>query len=288
MSGRAGPGRRDRPRPAPVRLETGVGEVELVADPRRPGGRVLMIDGQLHGAVDLDDPAWLGLDYQVRLVAVLEVLLPAGAAGEVVHLGGGAFGIPRALAAARPGLRHTVVERSGAVIALAERELGVRASGSLRIRRGDARSHLRRLPDGSVAAVVGDAFVGGRTPPHLATVEFAELLGRVLQPGGAYVLNLIDQPPYPVLARHAATLREVFGELAVVLARGAARRHRPDNVLLLAADTPLPTAELASRLAGGTHPSELLSATRLDALAASAAPLHDPTPDPRAACDAAG
>ena len=73
---------------------------------------------------------------------------------------------------------------------------------------------------------MGDAFSARSVPWHLATVEFAREIRRVLRPDGVYALNLIDQPPLKLLRAEAATLLAVFGDVALVAARRRRRRRR--------------------------------------------------------------
>ena len=153
----------------PTAVDTGVGTAEVVPDRRRPRAFTLLIEGQVHGHVDLDDLGRLSLDYQARLALLATALLPPG--GSVLHLGGGAFAIPRALQVHDPSLQQVVVERSAAIIRLAERHLGLRRDPALVVRKGDARAQVRRQEPGSMDLVVGDAFIGERPPAHLTTVE---------------------------------------------------------------------------------------------------------------------
>src|SRR3954451_23305177 len=81
-----------------VRVLTSQGEAELVSDPRRPSERTLFIGGLASSAVALADPERMPVDYLHRLAAALDVVFPRGRAGEIVHLGGGAFALPRFVA----------------------------------------------------------------------------------------------------------------------------------------------------------------------------------------------
>ncbi|WP_210491655.1 fused MFS/spermidine synthase [Patulibacter sp. SYSU D01012] len=255
-------GARGGPPAETVRVESGVGVLELVPDRARPGGRLLLIDGLAHGYVDLDDPAHLELDYVARIGAALEVLLPRGAAADVLHLGGGAFSLPRYLASTRPAVTQTVVERSGAVIRLAERHLRLRRGPRLRVLQGDAGAETEASPDDAYDLVLGDAFVGTETPAPMATVAFAAHVRRVLRPGGRYLLNVVDQPPWPFAAEQAAILLRTFGHALAFGGRDVVRGRHAGNVLLLASDAPLPRDALARRLAGGAHPAEVVPAER--------------------------
>lgn len=253
---------------APVRVESGVGVLELLPDRARPGGRLLLIDGLAHGYVDLGDPAHLELDYVARIGAALDVLVPRGEAAELLHLGGGAFSLPRFVASTRPQARQTVVERSAAVVRLAEQHLRLRRGAHLRVVTGDGATTVARSPDDGFDLVLGDAFVGTETPASLATAAFADQVHRVLRPSGRYLLNVVDQPPWTTVGEQAAILGAAFGQLLAFGGREVVRGRHAGNLLLLASDAPLPREALARRLAGGAHPAELMTADRLRSLAA--------------------
>lgn len=247
----------------PVRVESTLGVLEVAPDPDRRAGRVLLIDGHIHGYVDLEDPTHLELDYVARIGGALEVIAPRGAEQDILHLGGGAFSLPRFLASTRPQARQTVVERSAAVIKLAERHLRLKRSERLRVVCGDARVTVERSPDARWDTVIGDAFVGIETPEGMATAAFAHEVGRTLRPGGSYLLNVIDQPPWPVVAEQVEHLRGAFRHVAGFAGREVARRRHAGNMLLLASDAALPIEGLARRLAGGPHPAEVLGGDQL-------------------------
>ncbi|MEE8600420.1 spermidine synthase [Euzebya tangerina] len=253
-------------------VETGVGRAEVVD--LGGGERRLTLDEEIHGQVNLENPTRLAVDYQSRLCQILVALeVPHG--GRVLHIGGGAFAVPRALQVHRPDLTQTVVERSGAIIRLAERSLGLRRSPTLVVRKGDGRAAVRRLPDDAVDVVVGDAFVGQQTPPPLMTVEFLTEVRRAVGARGIYVVNIVDEQPWSRLGAHAAAAETVFDHIAAVGSRGVARLVDPGNVFLLASAAPLPAAAL--RRAGAVHrdPFALVAQGRLTALARSTRPRRD-------------
>ncbi len=244
-------------------MESSVGTLELLPDRARAGGRLLLIDGLTHGYVDLDDPAHLELDYIARIGAALEILIPRGAEANVLHLGGGAFSLPRFLASTRPQVTQTVVERSAAVVKLAEQHLRLRRSDRLRVRTEDGVETVERSDDATFDLVLGDAFVGTDTPPAMSTPTFALDVHRILKPGGHYLLNVVDQPPWPFAAMQAQILRARFGDVLAFGGREVVRGKKSGNVLFLASDTPLPSDALERRLAGGAHPAEIVTAERM-------------------------
>ena len=269
---RKGRARKGRARPAngagglPAQVETGVGHarVEAVGG----SGRRLVIDEEIHGQVDLADPTNLVLDYQSRLCRIL-VALDIAPGGRVLHIGGGAFAIPRALAAQRPDLTHTVVERSAAIIRLAEAHLGLQRTRQLVVRKGDGRAAVERLPDDSIDVIVCDAFVGQDLPRPFTTTEFSEHVARVLGRRGVYVVNIVDEQPWSRLGSIAAAVTVSFDHVAAMGSRGVARLVDPGNVFLLASDTALPLRGLTHAGAVHVHPFAAVTTGRLGSLVAT-------------------
>jgi MFS family permease len=63
---------------------------------------------------------------------------------------------------------------------------------TIRTRWGDARQYVVRNQDKRFDVVYGDAFNDFSVPWHLTTLEFNQYLGNMLNPGGAYMINIID------------------------------------------------------------------------------------------------
>ena len=202
----------------------------VLEDPSRDSGRILVLDDLRHSYVDLRDPRHLELEYTRWLGELLDARRPS----EVVFVGGGGFTLPRYVTA-RPAARATVLELDPEIVSLARDELGLRESPRLRVRTGDARVSLRSLAKASADVVVGDAFSARSIPWHLATREFVGDVRRVLRPGGAYAINVIDSHPLNLARAEAATLRAEFGHVGAFgdLEAGG-------NVVLVASDRPLP------------------------------------------------
>ena len=251
----------------PCDVETTYHCARVVADAERPSGRTLLLDDLRHSYVDLEDPRHLEFDYVRWIGDAIDALAPAGEPLDAVFVGGGGFTLPRYLSATRPGSRSRVLEVDEPLVELVRDRLALRTGPALRVRPGDARVTLREEPDASADLLVGDAFGARSVPWHLATVEFAREIRRVLRPGGVYALNVIDRPPLALARAQAATLRAVFGSVVVVDQPG---EQLGGNLVLLAADGPLPTG-LAST-ARGARP---IGGEPLARLVAGAEPLTD-------------
>jgi spermidine synthase len=256
---RRGRERRARPRPKPVEVRTAFALAEIVADQFRPSTRTLLLDGREAGQVDLNDPRRLTFAYMRRIADLMDGFRPAGSGIDALHLGGGAFALPRYLAATRPASSSEVFELDPGVVALARTHLRMRATPKLRVKVGDAADLLPAKPDACVDRVIGDAFDGPHVPARLATAEFVSHVKRVLRPSGVYALNVIDVPPLDEARAHAALLRDAFSTVLWIAPPGVLRARAPGNVVLLASDGELPVAALR-RAATAAVPRELVQA----------------------------
>jgi len=235
--------------PAPCDLESTYHCARVELDRERAGGRVLVLDDLRHSYVDLDDPRHLEFDYTRWIGDAIDGAAAPGRPLDGVFLGGGGFTLPRYLAATRPGSTARVLEVDAELVSLAREELGLRTGPALRVRAGDARVTLRAERSASADLVVGDAFGGRSVPWHLATVEFAREVRRVLRPDGLYAVNVIDNEPLALVRAQAATLRAVFGDVALIGTRGGDGGLDGGNLILLAAERRLPST-VATRSRG--------------------------------------
>jgi SAM-dependent methyltransferase len=259
--------------PVRARFPVDTGIAEIVADPDLPGGRTLLLDGTPQSHVDLDDPAHVVFDYVRRLAHVVDAM-PGGPL-RVVHLGGGGLTLPRYVAATRPGSGQQVVEIDGALLDLVRRELPLARSARMRLRTGDARDVLARLPEAAFDLVVVDVYAGGRMPARLASIEFAALAARVLRPGGVLAVNLADGEGLAFSRSHVATVRTALGFAALLADPTVLAGRRFGNLVLVAGRGPLPVAEYARRVASGAVPGRVLDGAELDRFVAGAKPVHD-------------
>ncbi|MFD0003640.1 spermidine synthase [Streptomyces sp. NPDC127178] len=233
------------------------GLAELIPDPDRARAWTLLIDGAPQSHVDLDDPAHLSFEYQRRLGHVIDLVAPPGKPVQAVHLGGGALTLARYVAATRPRSTQQVVERDGALVQLVRRELPLDPNARIRVRSVDARDGLAKVPDGWADLVIADVFSGARTPAHLTSTEFLDDVRRALRPGGVYTANLADGPPLAHLRGQIATAAARFAECALVADPTVLRGKRFGNAVLVAADRPLPVAELTRLAASDPHPGRV-------------------------------
>lgn len=270
-------------------MESGL--AELVPDPDRRRGWTLTVDGAPQSHVDLDDPTHLAFEYQRRLGHVLDLAAPPGQPLHVLHLGGGAFTLARYVAALRPRSTQQVVEADAALTAFVRRELPPPAKARIRVRSGDARSVLRRVPDGWADVVVCDVFHGARTPAHLTSTQFLAEARRAMRAGGVWAANLADGSGTPTHLRgQAATARSVFADVCLIADPAVLRGRRFGNAVLVASDADLPVAGLGRLAASDPHAARIEHGAGLAAFVAGARPVTDASavPSPVPPADAFG
>jgi spermidine synthase len=263
------------------------GEAELRPDRERPHGWTLLVGGAPQSYVDLADPGHLDFPYQRRLGHLIDLAAPAGRPLRVVHLGGGALTLARYTAHTRPRSTQQAVEADTALTELVRAHLPLDRTWRIKVRGGDARAGLARFPDGWADLLVSDVFAGARTPAHLTTAEFLAEARRVLAPGGWYTANVTDGGPLAFLRGQIATLRAAFAEVALAADPAVLRGRRFGNVVLVAADGPLPMPEFTRRVATDPHPGRVEHGRALADFAAGAPVVTDatatasPQPPPR-------
>jgi MFS family permease len=244
--------------PTPCDVETAYHCAKIETDPQRPSGRLLLLNSARHSYVDLTDPRYLEFAYTQWMGAFIDTYKPAGPL-TALHLGGGGFTMPRYVATTRPGSTSRVLELDGELVDLDKAELGVHPGPELAVELGDARIGLGRQPTAGYDLVVGDAFGHLVVPWHLTTKELVTDVRRVLRPGGAYALNVIDYPPDRFIRAELATVQSVFAHVALAAPAEALDGERGSNFVIFASDSPLNLDDLGAALATLDAPPVLLT-----------------------------
>jgi spermidine synthase len=140
-----------------------------------PGSFTLVVDGTPQSHVNMDDPSELFFEYIQRMGHVIDQIGMPGQPITAVHLGAGAFTLPRYIEATRPGSRQQVVEIESDLVDFVRTYLPWSPRAQIKVRHGDARAVLAKFPAGlrgSVDLLVVDIFSGARTPAHVTSLEF--------------------------------------------------------------------------------------------------------------------
>lgn len=248
-----------------------------------PGAYTLTVDGTPQSHVNLDDPTQLFFEYVQRMGFVINLLGMPGEPITAVHLGAGALTLPRYIEATRPGSRQQVIELESDLVDLVRAELPWSSRASIRVRHGDAREVMEKLPPGlrgTVDLLVVDVFSGSRTPAHVTSIEFYTAAAALLAPGGILLANVADGPGLKFARGQAATLQAALGHVAALAETQVLKGRRFGNVVLVGSASELPFDWMPRLLAAGPHPSKLVAGPELREFIANAPVVTDATAIP--------
>ena len=248
----------------PCKLESAYSCIEVASYPA--GRRALILNSTVNSLVNLRDPKQLEAGYTRIIGAVVDSLGRRRRPIAALHIGGGAFTLPRYIAATRPGSANTVMEIDPALVDTAREDFGLRDTPGLRVEVGDARLLVAKKPPGSYDVVIGDAFSGLSVPWQLTTKEFLADARRLLRPEGVYLMNAIDEGLRFVRAE-AATMRLVFPHVALFPLGG--------NHVLIGSNLPIGLAEVSDRLETDGVPVPPVTGEGLSSLIGDARVLED-------------
>lgn len=259
--------------------------LSAVIEPDRfvPGAFQLVVDGTPQSHVNLEDPSELFFEYVQRIGHVVDAVREPGAPLTAVHLGAGALTLPRYVEATRPGSRQQVIELEQDLVDFVRENLPWSKRAQIRVRYGDAREVLGRLPGGlrgTTDLVISDIFSGARTPAHVTSAEFYGEVKALLAADGILAVNVADGPGLAFARSQAATLQSVFSEVAAFAETQILKGRRFGNIVLVASNALLPLDFVPRLLAGGPHPAKVVSGDEMRAFIASAPLVTDATAVP--------
>ncbi|GAA4177850.1 fused MFS/spermidine synthase [Gryllotalpicola koreensis] len=256
-----------------------------VIEPDRfvPGAYELVVDGTPQSHVNLEDPTQLFFEYIQRMGNVIDLIGDPGEPITAVHLGAGAMTLPRYIGATRPGSRQQVIELEPGLVELVRSVLPLPRGTDVRVRYGDARETLGRLPAGLVGTadlVVVDIFSGARTPAHVTSQEFYTEAARLLSPTGIMLVNVADGPPLRFAKSQAATLAQVLPHAGVLAETQVVKGRRFGNFVLVASAAPLPEKWLPRLMAAGPYPAVAVLGSEFEEFARAGLIVTDATATP--------
>ncbi len=213
--------------------------------------------------IDLSDPRHLEFDY----LRWFRIVLRGAGARRVLHIGGGACALARALAAEDSQGRQEVCEVDADVLAIARRHLGLRRAPGLRVRHAEGRAALRARSGAGFDAVAVDAFVGARVPAGLTT---AEAMTDAAAVAALTVVNVVDDRRGEEITAVAAALRDAYPR---VWALGG----RVGNTLVAGDRGGFELRTIAARAAADPSPARLIAPAAMGRRLMTSVARHDPT-----------
>ncbi len=193
--------------------------------------RYLIMDDNLHSAMDLQDPSKTVFAYTdyFHLGFLLNPTI-----SRVLFIGGGGFTGPNAFLRDYPNVTVDVVEIDPEVIRVAEQYFGVNASDPrLRIYNDDGRVYLTRSSQ-TYDLIVLDAYSRSYVPFHMMTSEFFQLVAAHLTKEGSVISNLIASTGSgaELLNAEVKTMSATFPNIYLFPVEGADYPN-PQNVEIL-------------------------------------------------------
>lgn len=237
------------------------GDLIAERDPLRPSGRLLRQGDMDASYVDLADPSHLEFDY----LRWMRIVLGAAGARRVLHVGGGACALARALAADDPAGRQEVCEVDAGVLTIAREHLGLRRMPGLRVRHAEGRAFVASQRAASWDAIVIDAFVAATVPRHLIT---AQALADVARVAPLALVNVVD-------TRSARDVRLVAAGLSTAYPWVWILGGRAGNTVVSAGTARLDLDRIGARVAADPSPARLMAPGALARLIADTPALRD-------------
>ena len=237
------------------------GDLVVERDRVRPSGRLLRQAGMDCSYVDLADPSHLEFDY----LRWMRIILSSAHARRVLHIGGGACALARALAAEDPGGRQQVCEVDADVLALAREHLGLRRIAGLQVRRAEGREFVARQASASWDAIVVDAFTGAILPRSLITVQALADVARVAP---LTMVNVVDD-------RRARDVRAVAAALILAYPSAWSLGGHAGNTIVVGSRARLNLDRIRARAAADRSPARVTAPDGLVRLVAGTVALRD-------------
>jgi spermidine synthase len=208
--------------------------------------RVLILDHLVHSYVSLNNPQDLIYGYEKMYAEIAAYQAARTQRLRTLMIGGGGYTFPRYIEAVYPGSDIDVVEIDPEVTATAYDLLGLNRDSKIVTFNEDTRLYLARPPTKRYDLIFGDAFNHCSVPYHLVTQEANDLVRGWLADGGLYVVNIIDGPQGEFARAYVNTLRRTFRHVYFVPGSDTWRETMRTTFVIIASDTPLDLAALAS------------------------------------------
>lgn len=275
---------------ASTRLSVSGLTAEIRADEFVQGSYRLEVAGTPQSHVVPDNPRHLHFEYVQRIGNLIDILTPGEGQFTALHLGSGAFTIPRYIAATRPKARQQVIELEPDLVQLVREHLPLPRAAAIRVRYGDARQTLSKLPAaivGNIDLIVVDVFSGAHSPPHLTTVEFFSELKTLLSPTGIVCINATDGPGLRFVRALASTVRSVFDDTILTTNTQVIKGKIFGNVVICTGNDLRSHTTIPRLVSRGPHPATAIANRELTqfiagaTLSTDACPVRPSTPDKR-------
>jgi MFS family permease len=204
--------------------------------------KIVTLDHLVHNFAAPEDPNYLGYRYLKIFAKTISYHTGADTTPIILHLGGGAYSLPRYIEHNYPGSTNDVVEIDPVVTEVAYDELGLSRETSVTTYNQDARIFLSRHNgiQGKYDLVIGDVYNDVSVPYHLTTLEYNKLVEATMKPDGMYLSNIIDN--YYIgsfLPHYIHTVRQVFEHVYLFSSIDFDKSYHSNTFVVAATNSPI-------------------------------------------------
>jgi len=217
-------------------------------DEEPPVVHTLVLDRLVHSYTLPEHPGALIYGYERTYAQVIEPLAERNPGLRSFFIGGGGYTFPRYMEETYPESEIVVAEIDPGVTEIARVTLGLQGSERIEAYDEDARTLMASLEDGEPYDLIfGDAFNDFSVPYHLTTLEFTQLVDRLLAPDGLYVANIVDGGGRGSFMRaFVRTQKAVFEHVAVIPTISSWRSAPRTTWVVVASQEPLELDHITS------------------------------------------
>jgi len=217
-------------------------------DEEPPVVHTLVLDRLVHSYTLPEHPGALIYGYERTYAQVIEPLAERNPGLRSFFIGGGGYTFPRYMEETYPESEIVVAEIDPGVTEIARVTLGLQGSERIEAYDEDARTLMASLEEGEPYDLIfGDAFNDFSVPYHLTTLEFTQLVDRLLAPDGLYVANIVDGGGRGSFMRaFVRTQKAVFEHVAVIPTISSWRSAPRTTWVVVASQEPLELDHITS------------------------------------------
>lgn len=212
---------------ADVRLETDVDRRTLTW---------LYLDDYPSSALDSEDPTYLAFEYMAHMRVMIQSRIAPGTGLRALHLGGAGCALPTALDDQHSGSKQIAVEYDRVLAEKVRTWFTLPRSPRLKIRVGEGRDVMNSQAGKCWDVIVRDAFVSGKVPPQLRTLEAHQAARDALSETGMYLVNVPGKD-----MRDLAGILHTFPHVIVVAAPKILDGKKYGNLTVGASRLPWPS-----------------------------------------------
>jgi spermidine synthase len=213
-----------------------------------PVVHTLVLDRLVHSYTLPERPGALIYGYERTYAQVIEPLAERNPGLRSFFIGGGGYTFPRYMEETYPESEIVVAEIDPGVTEIARVTLGLQGSERIEAYDEDARTLMASLEEGEPYDLIfGDAFNDFSVPYHLTTLEFTQLVDRLLADDGLYVANIVDGGGRGSFMRaFVRTQKAVFEHVAVIPTISSWRSAPRTTWVVVASQEPLELDHITS------------------------------------------